>query len=156
MKAKNHTTVIGCVLFSIIILGVAGCQAAPKEEVVAEGEVKCELIILGETKDMGVLRSEPELNEVFRGSLTWGDMNCQEPMLKGRIIALQDEGDKIWVGFNEFITDEGGVWKGMCDNDEASSKCTFNGEAKYKGMQIKTELSWGTNLMKYRMTKVAE
>ena len=165
MNAKGHKTVVRYVLFIIMLLLIAGCQTAPeasvaaegpKLDVIEEGEMECQMKIIGENNNIGILRTEPELEEVLRGHVIWGDMDCQKPFAKGRSIAIQDMGDNIWTSFNEFITDEGGVWKGFCENDETSSKCTYEGEAKYQGLHFETELFWDTFINKYRLAKVVE
>jgi len=138
-----------------LVLLIAGCQSAPKEEVVAEGEVQCKFTTINEML-VGVEREEPNLGLATRGYLVWGDMDCPEPFAKGRVVALFEMGENLLLGYHEVYTDEGGVWKGVCDNNGPSAKCTLDGDAKYKGMKYTSEMSFATNMLEYRVTKVAE
>lgn len=165
MIVTNHKTGVEIAVLFVLLLVIAGCQSTPeasvaaegpKLDVIEEGEVECQLKIIGEYENIGILRTEPELEEVLRGHVIWGDMDCTKPFMTGRVIALQDMGDNIWTSFDEFITDEGGVWKGFCENDETSSKCSWEGEAKYQGLHLETDLIWDTSSGIYRLAKVVE
>jgi hypothetical protein len=155
MKALNLKITVGCAACLILLLLIAGCQSAPKEEVVAEGEMDCVFTPVNEML-VGVEREEPDLGQITRGYLVSVDMDCPEPYSKGRVVALFEMGDNLLLGYHEVYTDEGGVWKGVCDNNGPSSKCSFEGDGKYKGLKYTSEMSFSTNKMKYRVTKAAE
>ena len=157
-----RTTIVGLMAVLALVVGMAGCggaavEPAATETVLAEGETVCDLEILGEREDVGVLRDEPGLGEVLRGHLIWGDMNCPGAFENARVVALQDIGDAIWVGYAEIIPDEGGVWKGFCDNTGAViGRCVYEGGGINEGKRLETEMNWDTMAMSYRTIQLPE
>lgn len=164
MNTLHRGTIVGLTVLLVLLLGIAGCGGAAgeatnaaTETVLAEGETVCEIEILGEREDVGVLRDEPGLGEVLRGHLIWGDMNCPGAFENARVVALQDLGDAIWVGYNEIIPEDGGVWKGFCDNTGGVvGHCVNEGGGIYEGQRMDFELNWDSMAAKYRIVQVPE
>jgi hypothetical protein len=153
-------------LLSVMLMAITGCQAITKEEaaptpiVVVTREATCPIENFEEQEstsawDLALLKN------VDRAFVVKGDFTCEDEYIKGKLVALQDgyvldTGKYYWTGFYEIITDEGGIWKGTCENtQDAGSVCKFNGESKYKGQQMSLDIS-ADSVFKFTITKLVE
>ena len=161
---------IGIILLSFVVLqAFAGCQSAapiakiaptPTEMVIVEKEVNCPLVDFVGGDPLNKVM-DPELGSVDRAFVVKWTFTCPEPFFKGKAVAIQDgyylsDGTYFWIGMYEIVTDEGGVWKMTCENDSKSARCTGNGESKYKGMHVTSELFFSNNNLKFSITKLAQ
>jgi hypothetical protein len=145
----------------VILLALGGCQPAsktPEETVVAEGEVVCPLIDFQYTPGTQVV--DPEYGNMERGVLVSWKWNCSVPYLKGHWVGIQDMYSDVttghWTGDYEGVTEEGGVWKGLSEIKPPLSIGTSEGEGKYKGLKISTEINMDGYSIKYRVTQLVE
>lgn len=174
MNTVYRKTSVRFTVVLVLLLGLTGCGGAADEEptavepvatetVLAEGETDCELTVLDETSDAVLERTEGEMGRVVRGHLIWADMDCPGSFGKARVVAVQDFWDfdsygdaAVWVAFNEIIPEEGGVWKGDCNNSEGVSRCVFDGGGIHEGQRLEVALTFATMKQEYRIVQVTE
>lgn len=134
---------------------------ASTETVVTEGEVNCPITNYMEGNPVAQV-NDPELGDVSRALVVRWDLSCSEPYLNGKYVSIQDAyldaTTPAWTSFSEGITDELGVWKGSCVGEDKGkpTRCTYNGEGKYKGLQISIEFDMKTNNVKFRLIRQVE
>ena len=135
---------------------------AATETVLAEGQTVCEMTILDETSEAAVERMEEEVGAVVRGHLIWGEMDCPGSYGKARMIVLQDlwnfdrdNNADGWLAYHEAIPEEGGVWKGTCDNSGGIiQRCVLEGGGINAGKRLETRMIWVTMKQDYRIVQV--
>jgi hypothetical protein len=172
MNATKHKWVLITVMVLITILAIVGCQPAAMEQiapteivaatesVIAERETVCPILSFEEGPSITV--NDPELGDTDRAFYIKAKYDCSEPYIKGRIFGIQDgyflkNGDYYFNGMYEFVTDEGGIWKGTCENYADTGKCmTLTGEGRYKGLQMSSEYTYSTSTVKIRVIQLAE
>jgi hypothetical protein len=172
MNATNHKWIAIATLFLVTILIFTGCQTAqkvqptatPAETVVAEREANCPIVDFA-TLQEPIKVNDPVLGETSRAFVIKAAATCAEPYLKGKSFVIQDgipqkDGTEIFTVFNETVTDEGGVWKTLCEgmsyDPGKTNRCTWKGEGLYQGLQMVTEYNNDTSNVKIRVTKLAE
>lgn len=171
MNTFSQKCSVVTILTLAMLLAFAGCQAAatptiapiptiaptPTESVVVEREANCPIENFIEQPSIKVM--DTELGEVDRAFYVRWSFSCEDPYIKGQYFAIQDgytrpDGTYVWTSMLEIVTDEGGVWKGNCDNDPKSSRCTFIGDSKYKGLKMTSEYFGETGVVKFRIAKI--
>jgi hypothetical protein len=133
---------------------------APGETVVTEGEANCPVMDFEEEAPLAVV-NDPELGDVDRAFVVKYGFACPVPYIKGKTVAIQDgyylkDGTYVWTSLQEAVTDEGGVWKGTCDNNPKLSRCTLKGEGQYKGLLWYSEYDMETFILIFRITRLVE
>ena len=165
MDARNRKW-IG-IISSVLVAGLVltGCQAKePEREIVYEIEIPCPVEDFVETTVDPI--QDPELGTVYRAYTQAFKLTCSEPYIEGRVHALLDgyiksDSTSGWWGYYELVTDEGGVWKGICETTyPTSTVCTLlEGEGIYKGLQMSLESKFASSkvsIVVYRLPEVEE
>ena len=174
MKALDHVSGLAIVVL-ITLLVIVGCQSAPKEQptvaptvtpteiVVAEVEANCPLEDCEDIEEPAYEGQDPELGDVYRAFITKCNFTCPEPYLKGTSTAIHDyyteNNEVILTGYHEFVTDDDGVWKGICKVKFGQKKpnyCIWEGDGKFKGLKMYLEYNLSNGDAKYRVTKLEE
>ncbi len=139
------------------LVPTATIAPTPTEIVVVENEQVC--TVLNFTEETGIKANDPKLGIVDKALVSKWKLSCSEPYIKGNAIAIFDgnyakDGSYALTGLIERVTDEGGVWKGRCENSDTSSRCTETGEGIYKGLQMTTEFFFATSNIKIRIVQL--
>ena len=152
------------VVLLVVCLALVGCQGG-SGTVVLEKEMEC---TMSSTNGVdGTYLEDPELGKMERGEYNLFKMDCPDTYLDGNIYAILDtelheDGTYLVYGWQEMVTKEEGVWKGMCETqittEVAKGTCTYIGAGKYKGLKNDVTLNFEGDIIKttIRVTRVPE
>ena len=130
--------------------------------VLAEGETVCEYTVSEVIE--GLKREEPGYGEVDRGGILVGVMDCPGMFENARFILLntliaggsESSLPTEWNAFLEFITDDGGAWRGTSHIVDNINNTTLKGEGVHEGKRMEYGLNPVTGEATYRIIQVSE
>jgi hypothetical protein len=145
----------------VLCLALAGCQTKEAEEgpLVKENELVCPIENLGGRGADTVQKIEN--GTVNRAEFVWLYLNCEDAYIKGWMMGLADgydynDGTGKSTGYRELVTDQGGVWKGMFEENFDGTNIihngTYTGEGIYDGLQMVLKYDGATQTASYRVT----